>query len=119
MNDKAGNRYGNDKEKFIVKSWLDYFIVADIYILGFGMDFSEIDIWWLLCRRLREKSGYGRIIFFEPYDKEKDEKYKVLKKFQVECENMKCNKEGMKNPDYQEFYKKAAEQIKRKMEEKT
>lgn len=34
-------------------SWIDLFFFTDIYIAGFGMSYSEIDIWWLLTRRSR------------------------------------------------------------------
>ena len=53
--------YGNDL-KF--KSWVDYFLMGDVYILGFGMDYSEFDLWWLLGRRLREKAKVGRIYYY-------------------------------------------------------
>ena len=39
----------------IIESWLDAFIMGDVYVLGFGFDFSEIDLWWLLNRKKREK----------------------------------------------------------------
>lgn len=34
-------------------SWIDLFFFTDVYIAGFGMSYSEIDIWWLLTRRAR------------------------------------------------------------------
>lgn len=34
--------------------WVDLFLTDDIYILGAGLDFEEIDIWWLLSFRNRE-----------------------------------------------------------------
>ena len=37
-------------------SWLDYFILGDVYTLGFGFDTAEIDLWWLLCRKKRERA---------------------------------------------------------------
>ena len=33
---------------FQPKSWVDYFLIADVYIVGFNLDLSESDIWWLL-----------------------------------------------------------------------
>ena len=34
-------------------SWIDLFFFTDVYIAGFSMSYSEIDIWWLLTRRFR------------------------------------------------------------------
>ena len=44
-------------EQMIMESWLDAFIMGDVYVLGFGCDFSEMDLWWLINRKKREKSG--------------------------------------------------------------
>ena len=35
--------------KPIVKSWIDLFLLRNVYIVGFGMDLSEGDFWWLAC----------------------------------------------------------------------
>ena len=40
-------------------SWADTLFYTDLHIIGFGMDFSELDIWWLLDRRIRLKKEYG------------------------------------------------------------
>ena len=34
-------------------SWVELFFNSNVYIIGFGLDFSEIDIWWLLNKRTR------------------------------------------------------------------
>lgn len=34
-------------------SWLDLFFGTNVYIAGLGMDFAEIDLWWLLNKRAR------------------------------------------------------------------
>lgn len=31
-----------------LESWIDYFLIGDVHIFGFRLDFSESDIWWLL-----------------------------------------------------------------------
>lgn len=39
--------------------WIDAFFFANLHIIGITLDFSEIDIWWLLSRRARLlKNGY-------------------------------------------------------------
>lgn len=31
------------------ESWVDEFLVNDVHIVGFGLDLSEMDLWWLIC----------------------------------------------------------------------
>ena len=39
-------------------SWIDTFFFCDLHIIGLSLDFSEIDIWWLLSRHARlQKQG--------------------------------------------------------------
>ena len=48
-------------------SWLDIFLRDDIYIYGFSMDYTEIELWWLLSfkERLRMKGKpVGKTVFF-------------------------------------------------------
>ncbi len=33
------------------KSWLDLFFTRDVHIVGLGLDYSEIDIWWLIVHK--------------------------------------------------------------------
>lgn len=40
-------------------SWIDLFYIADIYMIGFGLLYDEIDLWWVLTRRKRLiRQGY-------------------------------------------------------------
>ncbi|MCX9056937.1 SIR2 family protein [Citrobacter portucalensis] len=36
-------------------SWIDNFFLRDIYVIGLTLDFVEIDLWWLLTFRERNK----------------------------------------------------------------
>ena len=47
-----------------LNSWIDTFIMGDVYILGFGYDYSEFDLWWLLNRKQREKADTGKVYFY-------------------------------------------------------
>lgn len=42
-------------------SWVDLFLHDDVHILGFGLDYTEIGIWWLITykARLRAKDHRG------------------------------------------------------------
>lgn len=56
----------NDGEIF---SWIDHIFMSDVYIVGLGLDYSEIDLWWLLDRRQRMLRGDGvmkqnKIVYF-------------------------------------------------------
>lgn len=46
-----------------ILSWMDAFILGDVYILGFGFGFAESDMWWLLNRKKR--AGIGSTVFYE------------------------------------------------------
>lgn len=34
--------------------WADLFFISDVDIVGFGLDYSEVDIWWLLSARAKQ-----------------------------------------------------------------
>lgn len=42
------------------KNWVDLFFLTDVHIIAQGLDFSEIDIWWLLNKRARYKAAAKR-----------------------------------------------------------
>jgi hypothetical protein len=43
-------------KKFDNYSWVELFFSSNVHIAGFSLDFSEIDLWWILTRRARLKS---------------------------------------------------------------
>lgn len=114
----TGDVYNKFYNNFYIKSWIDYFIVADIYVLGYGADFSEFDFWWLLGRRLREKAQVGTINFYAP--NENKEKYNnsailyalILSGINVETMGHEITDQSK---DYNGFYKKAISDIKSKI----
>ena len=60
-------------DDFNPKSWLDSFILGNVYIIGFGFDLSEIDLWWMLNRKKREKASQGKTVFYDIFLKEMKE----------------------------------------------
>ena len=96
-------------------SWLDYFLMSNLYIIGLSMDFSEFDLWWLLNRRMREKSTTGKIVFLG-FDQSECTN-RILKKLNVHTEslNAKCKSDD----SYIDFYCKAIEYLKKALKEKT
>ncbi len=64
MNKQRGNSYAEKQEAgnlLECHGWLDYFLLGDVYAVGFGFDFSEFDIWWALERKSREKAVHGQL----------------------------------------------------------
>lgn len=75
-------------------SWIDAFFFTNLHIIGFGLDFSEIDVWWILNRRARIIADTGKKhiknkIFYYPTDPVSStdglllEKYRILRQYGV------------------------------------
>ena len=74
----------NDKE---IHSWIDLFFFTDVHIFAFGLDYSEMDIWWILNKRKRmlvenKLNSLPNKIYFYMNDLA-PEKAKLLKDFDV------------------------------------
>ena len=99
-----------DNSLFDDYSWIELFFKTNVYISCFGMDFSEIDIWWILNKRKRFiKEGIpvkNNIVFlYSKYDngdnetdiKKKEvkildfsEKRNMLETFGVDCREIEA-----------------------------
>ena len=104
-----------------ISSWIDAFIMGDVYIVGQSFDFGESDLWWLLNRKYNEKAEHGKVYFYEPYIHSQREKIKLLKVFKVDCRDLDISETtmfGETKIDYDLFYKKALEDIKKEIKEK-
>ena len=65
LNKYRGNEYQEkqaDGSPISVRSWLDYFLMGDVYAVGFGFEPSEFDIWWAVERKARENAGHGKLV---------------------------------------------------------
>lgn len=99
------------------QTWVDLFFAATVYFIGFGLDFSETDIWWLLNKRARfkEKLEISNEIFFYAPQQQKAEteeeaakakaeaeaKEKVLESFGVQYQIVSYEfRENSANPEY-------------------
>lgn len=105
-----------------IKSWVDAFIMGDVYVLGSRFDLSEMDLWWLLARKKREKASHGKIYFYEPQEisDDADERLKMLNLYaKIENMGVKIPKRDDTNPQmcaerdkgFKECYIKAIEDI--------
>lgn len=85
-------------------SWVELFFNTNVYIAGFGMDFSEIDIWWLLNKRARFKLETSEIrndiiyLYNKDYENRtnKPELFTALDVFGITCKPISSG------PDYVE-----------------
>lgn len=117
---KNNSRYEEVLKKgkfFKSKSWLDDFILGDVYILGFRFDLSEFDLWWLIDRKSKEKSSDGKVYFFTPREDKFSPRDELLRLFDVnviDCGFTKptCTDPQLKSSKYREFYAVALEEIK-------
>lgn len=71
--------------KFCYTSWVDLFFSSNVHIIGFSLDYSETDIWWLLNKRARFATDglVNNKIYFYTNDID-EEKHGLLKSFGVE-----------------------------------
>ena len=57
-----------DQSNSDLQFWMDTFFFSDVHIIGFAFSLDEIDLWWLLIKRMRLKlSGLNirnRIMFY-------------------------------------------------------
>ena len=121
-----GNKYEEKAGELEFISWLDYFVLGELYIIGQGFDFSEFDLWWLLGRRQREninKIKMPTIRFYSPNIKEGEVIVdRVMSFFKGEDVVFdKKNKElgVVENGNrYREFYEYAVQDIKKSFDNK-
>lgn len=67
-------------------SWIELFFNSNVHILGFGMDYSETDLWWILNKRARllkelNIKNMNKIYFYGEID---NTKAAMLRDFEVE-----------------------------------
>ena len=112
------NRYVECADNLSIKTWMDYFLMGDVYVLGYGADFSEFIFWWMLSRRNREKAQQGQFHFYEAIDlrsgKNNKPKLFALEKFGVSIHDMDCVITDDKR-NFDTFYARSIEDIKEKI----
>ena len=99
--------------EFVPKSWVDYFLLGDVYMLGFGMDLSEQDLWWLqACKQKNfpelKTFYYSDFMSIEPNIQ------RLLRAYGVEI----LTNVRRKNKDYKQYYKEAIEDLETRLKNK-
>ena len=101
-------------------SWIDFFFNANVYFIGFGLPYEEMDIWWLLVKRGKIKAQHqevhlkNRICFYEVVDRDRDDNQYLDKKNLLE--SMFVAYEHFEKEDkneYIELYEAIIENIKK------
>lgn len=90
------------------QSWVDSFLAKNVHILGFGLDLSEADIWWLICCKKRNFPD-TKIYFYVP----KDKKHPLgkAKEALLRSYNVVIVDDIPFDGEYERFYHKAIERI--------
>lgn len=105
--------------QFEHSSWIDFFFTHDVHIVGLGLDFVEIHLWWLLTYRARASikrkiQTSNKIIYYCPKQREdKDEtKLRLLRANNVEVKYF-----DRPNSDKNIYYGKVLNSLKRQLSE--
>ena len=64
-----------------MRSWLDYFLMGEVHIVGLGMALSEMDLWWLVNCKKRHFPDSNVILYkpdIKPEEKLLAEAYGVI-----------------------------------------
>ena len=85
------------------QSWIDYFLLGNVYIVGFGMDLSEIDIWWLLNCKSRHFKDCGVVRYYDP---DHDKKSKMANIELAKAYNVQIDDEVRHSSSYKSYYQK-------------
>lgn len=102
-----------DRTKFDKSSWIELLFNSDVHIIGLGLDFSEIDLWWLLNKRARfkldnqtKKLVNNRIIYYST--SQNNDQHELLNSLHIEIVSIKLD--GTVD-EYQNAYNKILKQI--------
>lgn len=72
------DKLGYERSGFRYKSWVDFFILNDILILGYGLSFYEFDIWTAIEKRYTANKFYNKIRFLNLFGDELSEEQKFV-----------------------------------------
>jgi hypothetical protein len=90
------------KQDLKLHSWLDYFMLGDVYIVGCGLALSEIDLWWMVNCKKRNFPN-SKIVLYKP-DIKPEEKM-LADAYGIDV------MEGDFNGDFKEYYELICAQL--------
>ena len=96
--------------QFTPQSWVDYFMLGNVYIVGLGLDPSEADLWWLINCKKRHKNDLcgGEIHWFEP---NLESKNSFAKKALAEAYDIKCHTRAIGKREYKTYYRNLGSEL--------
>ena len=100
------------KRDFQPKSWIDYFLIGNVHVVGFGMDLAELDLWWLINCKKRNAKDYGNIFFYEP---NMDSDRHFAKRKLAEAYGVNVVTKPVET-DYQHYYMELVTEIKKSLD---
>jgi hypothetical protein len=96
-------------------SWVDLFMLRDVHIVGFGLEFTEVDIWYLISYKARLKLHRevphslktSRIVFhyFADHETKHLAKVGLLRSLGVECHAHPITQGDDARKDYRKAWK--------------
>ena len=91
-------------------SWIDYFMLGDVTIVGLGLDLSEMDLWWLIsCKKLHfPDTG---VTLYKP-------DVKMTEKILCEAYRVTVIEDGLNDRDYKKYYQWVLEELTQKYQNK-
>ena len=78
-----------------IYSWLEYFMISDVYIVGCGMALSELDLWWLVNCKKRHFPD-RKVVLYKP-------DIRTEEQLLAESYDVIVEKEGFEQ-DYKKYY---------------
>ena len=98
--------------------WPEYLFTNNVAIVGFGMDYSEIDIWWLLALRASVFSPHNKmdeyenfITLYKAYDSEEKSNSPYEKSHSNALEHLGVNVVPVVESSYEKAYCEIAKRI--------
>ena len=93
--------------EYTPNSWLDYFMLGDVYIVGLGMDMSEMDLWWLVNFKKRHFPR-TRVVLYKP-------DLKPAERLLAEAYHVEVVGNGLCGNDYKSYYEWVYDQLSEKI----
>ena len=113
MNKQRKNEYAEHQLSgipLLCKGWLDYFLLGEIYAIGFGFDLSEFDIWWAIERKNREYAQTGKMHAYMMGEEQDAAKSTMFKAMGVDERFL-----HVKKRQYEESYQQIVREIRKIM----
>ena len=95
---------------FKPESWVDYFLIGDVYIVGLGMYLPEQDLWWLLSFKEQFFSD-TKVYFYQAEKKINKDVKKMLQAYGAEP----ITEIPLNQGNYVDFYRSALRDIQRRI----